>query len=123
MCADGKSDAALKVQCLKLAHVLEWGSSPLARSLGLHLRHVLSDDPSEREATAQARTNLVWQVQQFAQLSAHAPDDRALAQHLLALARNGGTEMSLMLAALRDAGIPTDAPAPSPATAATTATP
>jgi hypothetical protein len=29
----------------------------------------------------------------------------------LALARNGGTEMSLMLAALRDNSIPIDAPA------------
>lgn len=112
ICTDGKDDGAIKAQCLKLAHVLEWGSSPLARSLGLHLRQVLSDDPAEQEATSKARDNLVWQVQRFAQLSARASDDRALAQHLLALARNGGTEMSLMLAALRDAGIPTDAPAP-----------
>ena len=37
--------------------------------------------------------------------------DASQAQHLLALARNGGTEMSLMLAALRDNSIPIDAPA------------
>jgi len=34
-----------------------------------------------------------------------------VAQHLLTLARNGGSEMSLMLAALRNAGIATEAPA------------
>jgi hypothetical protein len=37
--------------------------------------------------------------------------DPALAQHLLGLARSGGTEMSLLLSALRDAGIPAQAPA------------
>jgi hypothetical protein len=38
-------------------------------------------------------------------------DDATLARHLLSLARNGGTEMSLQLAALRDAGIATEPPA------------
>jgi hypothetical protein len=66
LCEGARDDAALKDDCLKLAKVLEWGSSPLARSLG---------------------------------------------QHLLTLARNGGSEMSLMLAALRHAGIATVAPA------------
>jgi hypothetical protein len=50
-------------------------------------------------------------VQSFAKLLARTQDDASQAQHLLALARNGGTEMSLMLAALRDNSIPTDAPA------------
>jgi hypothetical protein len=49
---------------------------------------------------------------------ARAQTDKAQAQHLLALARRGGTEMSLMLAALRDAGVPGSAPAPAPAPAA-----
>jgi hypothetical protein len=60
-------------------------------------------------------------VQNFARLSDRAPQDKALAQHLLALARNGGTEMSLVLAALRDAGIPADAPDAAGASAAPSA--
>ncbi|MGA0588507.1 hypothetical protein ACO2Q2_15475 [Dyella sp. KRB-257] len=111
MCAKGKDDGALKADCLQLARVLEWGSSPLARSLGLHLRETLADDPAEQAAARIERANLTWQVQNFARLSDRAPQDKALAQHLLALARHGGTEMSLVLAALRDAGIPADAPA------------
>ena len=111
LCENAGDDAALKEDCLKLGRLLEWGSSPLARSLGLHLREVLAADPSQQEDARHARRNLVWQVQNFAQLSARAQGDLALAQHLLALARNGGTEMSLVLAALRDYKIPTDAPA------------
>ncbi len=110
MCAEGKDDATITTDCLQLAKVLEWGSSPLSRSLGLHLRETLADDPAERAAARIERANLTWQVQNFARLSDRAPQDKALAQHLLALARNGGTEMSLVLAALRDAGIPADAP-------------
>ena len=110
MCAEGKDDATITTDCLQLAKVLEWGSSPLSRSLGLHLRETLAGDPAEQAAARTERANLTWQVQNFAQLSDRAPKDKALAQHLLALARNGGTEMSLMLAALRDVGIPADAP-------------
>ncbi|WP_199098327.1 hypothetical protein [Dyella sp. ASV21] len=111
LCEEGSGDAALKADCLKLGKVLEWSSSPLARSLGLHLREVLADDPSQQEDARHARRNLVWQVQNFAQLSARAQGDAALAQHLLSLARSGGTEMSLMLTALHDYNINVDAPA------------
>ncbi|MHA6205615.1 hypothetical protein ACXU4B_14420 [Dyella soli] len=111
LCEDGSSDAALKADCLKLGKVLEWSSSPLARSLGLHLREVLADDPSQQDDARRARRNLVWQVQNFAQLSARAQSETALAQHLLALARTGGTEMSLLLTALRDYNIAVEAPA------------
>lgn len=110
LCADQKDDAAVKADCLRLGKLLEWGSSPLARSLGLHLRETLADDPAERLDAERARTNLVWQVQNFAELNARAPKDPKLATQLLTLARNGGTEMSLMLAALRDSGVGTDAP-------------
>lgn len=110
LCEGGASDAALKDDCLKLGKVLEWGSSPLARSLGLHLRETLADDPAQQEDARHARRNLVWQVQNFAALSARAQTDPAVAQHLLTLARNGGTEMSLMLAALRNGGVATEAP-------------
>lgn len=118
MCASAGDDAAMKDECLKLAHVLEWGSSPLSRSLGLHLRETVSSDPAAQQAALAERANLTWQVRNFAALSARAPKDKALAQHLLGLARSGGTEMSTMLAALRDAGIPADAPDAAGATAA-----
>ncbi|GAB2573963.1 hypothetical protein ISP15_04815 [Dyella jejuensis] len=104
-------DATVKDDCLKLGKILEWGSSPLARSLGLHLREALGADPAQQQDAQDARRNLVWQVQNFAELSVRAQNDKAQSQHLLALARNGGTQMSLMLAALHDAGLPTDAPA------------
>ena len=111
LCENAGDDASIKADCLKLGKILEWGSSPLSRSLGLHLREVLADDPAQQEDAKRARASLVWQVQSFGGLLTRAPNDKALAQHLLALARNGGTEMSLVLAALRDESIPTDPPA------------
>ncbi len=111
LCESAGTDASIKVDCLKLGKILEWGSSPMGRSLGLHLREVLADDPAQQQEAKGARRNLIWQVQNFNQLLARAQDQQALAQHLLALARNGGTEMSLQLAALRDNNIPVDAPA------------
>ncbi|WP_108470303.1 hypothetical protein [Rhodanobacter thiooxydans] len=111
LCGNAGGDASIKADCLALGKTLEWGSSPLARSLGLHLREVLADDPAQQQEAKDARRNLVWQVQSFAQLLARAQDDATLAQHLLALARHGGTEMSLQLAALRENGIPVEAPA------------
>jgi hypothetical protein len=103
-------DDSVKNDCLKLGQLLEWGSSPLARSLGLHLREVLNPDPAQQQDAQNARRTLIWQVQNFAALSFRAQSDKAQAQHLLSLARNGGTQMSMVLAALHDAGVPTDAP-------------
>ncbi len=111
LCENSAEDDSIKNDCLKLGKTLEWGSSPLARSLGLHLREVLADDPAQQQDAKDARRDLTWQVQSFAQLQARVLDDAALARHLLALARSGGTEMSLVLAALRDAGVATEAPA------------
>ncbi len=111
LCENAADDAAIKADCLKLGKLLEWGSSPLARSLGLHLREVLDIDPTSQQQAKRARVDLTWQVQNFAQLTGRVRSDKALAQHLLTLARSGGTEMSLLLAALRDAGISTEAPA------------
>jgi hypothetical protein len=111
LCENAGDDASIKTDCLNLGKILEWGSSPLARSLGLHLREVLADDQAQQQDAKHARLNLIWQVQSFAQLSARAQGDAALSQHLLLLATSGGTEMSLLLAALRDSNIPTDAPA------------
>lgn len=111
LCKNAKDDASIKTDCLKLAKTLEWGSSPWARSLGLHLRELLSDDPSSQDDARQARINLIWQVRSFNKLLRRAADDPELARHVLVLARNGGTEMSLMLASLRQAKLPVEAPA------------
>ena len=121
LCKDqAAGDDAVKRDCLKLGKLLEWGSSPLARSLGLHLRETLDPDPAQQQQARDARRDLVWQVQNFAQLATRAQSDASLAQHLLALARNGGTQMSLILAALRDEDIATEAPAAPPAPASST---
>jgi hypothetical protein len=111
LCEQGAGDADVRADCLKLGKLLEWGSSPLARSLGLHLRETLDTDPARQEDARRARRDLVWQVHNFAALSARAPTDAVQAQRLLALARNGGIEMSVVLAALRERGIPVEAPA------------
>ncbi|MGN6653944.1 MAG: hypothetical protein ACTHJ9_01225 [Rhodanobacter sp.] len=111
LCENAGEDASIKADCLHLAKLLQWGSSPLARSLGLHLAEVLADDPARVQAAKDARRSLVWQVRSFNQLLAKVQDDTALARHLLTLARNGGTEMSLQAAALRDAGVTLDPPA------------
>jgi hypothetical protein len=110
LCEDNTDKPTVKADCLKLGKLLEWGSSPLARSLGLHLREVLSDEDAQKDDAKRARRNLVWQVQSFSQLSMRAKGDTAVAQHLLKLARSGGTQMSLVLTALHDFNMPTDAP-------------
>lgn len=102
-------DAALKHDCLKLAKLLQWGSSPLSRSLGLHLLDVLGD-PAKHAATQQQRRDLIWQVQNYSQLALRAQDNAGYAQELLATAKRGGTEMSQIIAALRASGISTTAP-------------
>jgi len=111
LCESAAGDASIKSDCLKLGKVLEWGSSPLGRSLGLHLREVLADDPAQQEDAKHARLSLIWQVQNFSQLLGRAQNDAGIAQHLVTIARRGGTEMSVLLTALRDNHIPTEAPA------------
>jgi hypothetical protein len=110
-CEANKENSAIVGDCLKLAKVLEWGSSPLGRSLGLHLRETLSPDTADQQSAKTARLNLIWQMQRFAQLNVQAQGDKATAQKLLALARSGGTEMSVVLASLRAYGMPAEAPA------------
>lgn len=111
LCESAAGDASIKSDCLKLGKLLEWGSSPLGRSLGLHLREVLADDPAQQQDAKHARLSLVWQVQNFSQLLGRAQNDAAIAQHLVTIARRGGTEMSVLLTALRDNNIPIEAPA------------
>lgn len=111
MCESNKERPEVASDCLKLGKLLEWGSHPLARSLGLHLLGTLSRDDATRSDAARQRRDLVWQVQQFSKLSARAIRDDNVARKLLALAQHGGTQMSLMLAALHAFDIPVDAPA------------
>jgi hypothetical protein len=95
--------------CLKLAHTLTWGSSPIARAVGLHIQADL--EPAKKAENEQATQNIAWQVHQYSGLLQRALTDQALATQWLAAAGNGGTELSLMLATLRANNIPTDAPA------------
>lgn len=112
-------DKAATATCLKLAHTLQWGSSPIARAVGLHIAGEL--DPGATAQDAQASRDLAWQVQQYSGVLQHALTDPATAAQWLAAARNGGTELSLILATLRAQNIPTTAPdtaAPAPASSA-----
>lgn len=95
--------------CLKLADTLQWGSSPIARAVGLHIAGEL--DPDANAKSDQASRNLAWQVKQYSNLVQHALIDPTLASQWLAAARNGGTELSLVIATLRANRIPLDAPA------------
>lgn len=105
---DAAKDDELKTDCLKLAHTLQWGSSPVARAVGLHIQGTLK--PSEQAQDEQASQNLAWQVHQYSALLQRALTDASLASQWLTAARNGGTELSLMLATLRANQVPLDAP-------------
>lgn len=111
LCTGSKDDDPLRQQCLTLAKTLTWASSPLARSLGLHLQQTLSDDAQMRQQAQAARHDLVWQVHNFGKLTLQSQQQPEVAKTLLNLARHGGTRMSLILAALRAENISTDAPA------------
>lgn len=104
----GKDDA-LKADCLKAAHDLEWGSSPMGRAVGLRVRGEL--DPTARSATDKASRDLLWQMQNYGAFGMRALTDDKSAQQLLDAARTGGTELSLVLSTLRANNIPTEAPA------------
>lgn len=95
--------------CLKLAHTLQWGSSPIARAVGLHIQGDL--DPGGKAQADWASRNLAWQVQQYSSLLQHGLTNATFASQWLAAARNGGTELSLMLATLRANNVAIDAPA------------
>lgn len=103
--AKSKAD---KQACLKLAHTLQWGSSPIGRAVGLHIQGDLS--PADKAQDEQASRNLEWQVQQYSGLLQRGLVDQSLASQWLAAARNGGTELSLILATLRANNVPTEAP-------------
>ncbi|MGH8191405.1 MAG: hypothetical protein ACREP2_08155 [Rhodanobacteraceae bacterium] len=102
-------DQRARKECLKLAHTLQWGSSPIARAAGLHIRGQL--DPADQASTEQASRDLAWQVQQYSALLQRSLTDPTQASRWLATARNGGTELSLILATLRANGVSLTAPA------------
>ncbi|HJU26431.1 MAG TPA: hypothetical protein VJ722_07140, partial [Rhodanobacteraceae bacterium] len=104
----GKDDA-LKSDCLKVAHVLEWGSSPVGRAVGLRIHGEL--DPSAKASTDKDARDLAWQMQNYGVLGIKSFDDDGVAGRLLQSARSGGTELSLVLSTLRANGISTEAPA------------
>ncbi|HEX7370357.1 MAG TPA: hypothetical protein VF284_08790 [Rhodanobacteraceae bacterium] len=109
-------DKDVKAQCLKLAHTLEWGSSPVARAVGLHIQGEL--DPADSANNEQSSRNLAWQVQAYSGLLQRSLTDPSQASQWLAAARTGGTELSLMLATLRANNISPDSPAAAPSSAA-----
>src|SRR5699024_4030562 len=111
LCKKHEDDADVRGQCLQLAKTLVWGSSPLARSLGLHLQATLSGDEAARRKAVEQRRDLTWQVQNFGRLTLETQRNGKVATRLLKLAANGGTRMSLILAALRESDIPRHAPA------------
>lgn len=102
-------DGALKGDCLKAAHLLQWGSSPIGRAVGLHIQGVL--DPAAKPANDKQARDLAWQMQNYGALGLKAMSDDKIARPLLEAARSGGTELSLVLSTLRGNGIPTEAPA------------
>lgn len=111
---DGKDT---RQACLKVAHTLQWGSSPIARAAGLHIQGQL--EPDDKAQTDRASRDLAWQVHQYSTLLQRALTDSARSSKWLVTARNGGTELSLILATLRANDVPLEAPADdSPAPAA-----
>lgn len=106
--AIGKDQEA-KQTCLKLARTLQWGSSPIARAAGLHIQGQLN--PGADATSEQAGRDLAWQVHQYSALLQRSLTDPAQASRWLTAARNGGTELSLILATLRANGVPLNAPA------------
>jgi hypothetical protein len=101
---------ALRANCLKLAHILQWGGSPQARAAGLHLTELLADDDAARQSARNDERDLAWQVRNYSQLVLRGLTDQTLAVQMLRLAQNGGSEISLMGALLHKNDIPLQAP-------------
>lgn len=110
LCSKGAvgEHAGRKDECLKLAQTLQWGSSPGARAMGLHIEAELG--PDDKAGNDQASRDLAWQVHQYSGLLQRALTDPSLASAWLTMARNGGTELSLILATLRTNHVPLEAP-------------
>ncbi|MHB8310154.1 MAG: hypothetical protein ACYDCY_07045, partial [Metallibacterium sp.] len=88
--APGKN-AMLRAQCVRIAHLLAWGDTVIARAAGLALQERLADGADARVHVAAERRTLAWQTQQFAVQVLKARNDRALAARLVQLVLEGGT--------------------------------
>ncbi len=107
--APGKN-AMLRAQCARIAHLLAWSDTVIARAAGLALQERLADSADARARIVTERRTLAWQTQQFAMQVLKARNDRALAARLVQLVLEGGTENSIQLALLRSLGIDTTPP-------------
>ena len=109
-CKDPGHDATLRAQCVRIAHLLAWGDTVFARAAGLDLQEHLATDAAARARYAAERHALAWQTQQFARLVLHARSDEKLAARLVQLVLAGGTENTIQIALLREAGIASEPP-------------
>lgn len=105
-CRSPGHDEALRTDCVKLAKLLTWGDTVMARAAGLALQERLATTPQARARALNARRILSWQTQQFAALVLKARHDQGLAARLVQLVLQGGTENSIQIALLREAGVP-----------------
>lgn len=110
LCRKADHDAALRADCLKLAHLLAWGDTVIARNAGLALHERLAASAADKAHYANERRNVAWQTQQYAQLMLRARSEPAIAAKAVTLGADGGTENSIMLGLLRAESIPLQPP-------------
>ena len=110
LCRKADRDAALRADCLKLAHLLAWGDTVIARNAGLALHERLAATATDKARYASRRRNVAWQTQQYAQLMLRARSTPAIAAKAVTLGADGGTENSIMLGLLRAFAIPLQPP-------------
>lgn len=110
LCRKADHDAALRSDCLKLAHLLAWGDTVIARNAGLALHERLAASAADKAHYANERRNAAWQTQQYAQLMLRARSEPAIAAKAVTLGADGGTENSIMLGLLRAESIPLQPP-------------
>lgn len=112
LCFKSKApDEALRADCLRLGHALEWSDGFRARRFGLELRARLAADPAQQADAQREIRDLTWQFEQYSRLSVRALREPAVARALLTLALRGGSELSTCYALLRQLGVPLQAPA------------
>lgn len=110
LCRKADRDAALRADCLKLAHLLAWGDTVIARNAGLALHERLATTATGKASYADQRRIVAWQTQQYAQLMLRARSTPAIAAKAVTLGADGGTENSIMLGLLRAFAIPLQPP-------------
>lgn len=90
----------LRSVCLHLARNLIRGDTVAARTAGLALTQRLTDNPAQRQWAARQQRALAWRTQQFSGLVLRSRHNVRLAQMLLGLAQQGGTENNIQQALL-----------------------